>query len=243
MKIPYGWLKDYVNVGALKAEDVAERLTIIGLEVVLIEKIGGDSIFDIEVTPNRPDCLSILGIAREAAASLGKKLKVPKAKTVKTKLKDRPFIEIKDNKLCPRYTGRIIRDVKIGPSPKWLTNRLEKMDLRTVNNIADITNYCLFETGQPTHTFDYDKIRGKIIVRRAHRGEKIVTIDGRERTLEPDMLVIADEEKPVALAGVMGSKDTEITEDTRNILFESAYFNPVSIRRTSRRLDRSTWGE
>lgn len=236
MKVPFGWLKDYVNVGPLNPEKVADRLTIAGFEVVLIEKIGGDSVFDIEVTPNRPDCLSILGVAREVAACLGKKLKAPKSKVKKGSLKERPIIEIKDKKLCPRYTGRIIRNVKVAPSPKWLVEKLERMDLRTVNNVADITNYCLFELGQPTHAFDYDKIKGKIIVRRARKNEKIVTIDGKERKLDADMLVIADEARAIAIGGVMGSKDTEVTDDTKNILFESAYFNPISIRRTSRRL-------
>ncbi|MFH1753834.1 MAG: phenylalanine--tRNA ligase subunit beta [Candidatus Omnitrophota bacterium] len=236
MKIPFSWLKDYVNFGTLKAEEVADKLTIIGLEVVMIENIAGDSIFDIEVTPNRPDCLSILGIAREAAASMNRKLKAPKAKEIKAKIKERPSIEIRDKKLCPRYTGRIIKDIKIASSPKWLSSKLEKMDLRPVNNVVDVTNFCLLETGQPTHAFDYDKLKGKIIVRRAHKAEKMVTIDGRERALDPEMLVIADEEKAIALAGVMGSKETEVTEKTKNILFESAYFEPVSIRRTSRRL-------
>ena len=236
MKIPYSWLKDYVNVGAMKADEMAEHLTTAGLEVVLIDKIGKDAIFDIEITPNRPDCLSILGIAREAAASLGAKLKGPKVRLPKTTIKDKPAIELKDKQLCLRYTARVLRNIKVGPSPKWLTDRLEKMGLRPVNNVADITNFCLFELGHPTHAFDYDRIKGKVIVRRAQKDEKIVTIDGRERPLETDMLVIADEEKAVALAGVMGSKNSEVKEDTRNILLESAYFDPISIRRTSRRL-------
>lgn len=236
MKVPFSWLKDYIDLKNLTPEEVASRLTIAGLEVVLIEKVGKDSIFDIEVTPNRPDCLSILGIAREAAAALNKKLKPPKAKITKKKALAKLPIEIKDKSLCPRYTGRLVSNITVGKSPTWLTEKLERMDLRPVNNIVDITNFCLFELGQPTHAFDHDKLKGKIIIRRAHKNEKITTIDGKERTLDPDMLVIADEEKPVALGGVMGSKDTEVTEDTKNILFESAYFNPVSIRRTSRRL-------
>jgi len=236
MKIPYSWLKDHVDVGGMNPESVADKLTIAGLEVVLIEKVSGDSIFDIEVTPNRPDCLSVIGIAREAAAALKKNLKYPVIKPPKAKLKDKTSIEIKDKELCPRYTGRIIKGVKVGPSPDWLTGKIGLMDLRPVNNIVDITNYCLFTMGQPTHAFDYDKLKGGITVRRARKGEEIVTIDDKKRVLDADMLVIADEEKPVALAGVMGSKDTEVTEKTTNILFESAYFNPISIRRTSRRL-------
>jgi len=236
MKIPFNWLKDYVDIGSMSPEDVAQRLTIVGLEVVLIEEIAGDTVFDIEVTPNRPDCLSVLGIAREVSAALNKRLKPPKPKSIKTGNAERPSIVIKDNKLCPRYTARIIRGVKVAPSEKWLADRIKAMGLRPVNNIVDITNYCLFELGQPTHAFDYDKLKGGITVRRAHNKEEMTTIDDKKRTLDPDMLVIADEEKPIALGGVMGSKDTEVTEETTNILFESAYFDPVSIRRTSRRL-------
>lgn len=236
MKVPFNWLKDYVDVSGASAEEVAHQLTIAGLEVVMIEKINNDSVFDIEITPNRPDCLSILGVAREVSACLGKRIKTPKTKAIKKNMKEKPAIEIKDKKLCPRYTARIIRNVKVGPSPKWIADRLKTMGLRPVNNVADITNYCLFELGQPTHAFDRDKIKGGIIVRCARKNEKIVTIDGKERGLKPDMLVIADDEKAVAIAGVMGSKDAEVTSSTRNILFESAYFNPVSIRRTSRSL-------
>ncbi|MBL7068639.1 MAG: phenylalanine--tRNA ligase subunit beta [Candidatus Omnitrophica bacterium] len=236
MKIPFNWLKDYVGIGSMSPKEVAERLTIVGLEVVLIEEIAGDSVFDIEVTPNRPDCLSVLGIAREVSAALNKKLKAPRVKAIKGKVSQKPSITIKDNKLCPRYTGRIIRGIKVGASPKWLAERIRAMGMRPINNIADITNYCLFEVGQPTHAFDYDKLKGGIIARRARKGEEMVTIDGKKRTLEADMLVIADEEKSIAIGGVMGSKDTEVTEATRNILFESAYFDPVSIRRTSRGL-------
>jgi len=236
MKIPFSWLTEYVDVSKMKAEDVADKLTIAGLEVVMIEKVGGDSIFDIEITPNRPDCLNMLGIAREVSACLNKKFTPPKLKSPKNVIKERIAIEIKDKNLCPRYTGRIMRNIKVGPSPKWLVQKMERMGQRSVNNVVDITNFCLFEQGQPTHAFDYDKIKGKIIVRRAHKGERMVTIDGKERTLDPDMLVIADAEKPVALAGVMGSKETEVTGSTGNIIFESAYFDPISIRRTSRRL-------
>jgi phenylalanyl-tRNA synthetase beta chain len=236
MKVPFGWLREYVDVGKTRLEEAAGRLTIAGLEVVLIERIAGDAVFDIEVTPNRPDCLSILGVAREASASLKKRLKAPGLKPPKEEIKDSPYIELKDKKLCPRYTGRIIRDVKVAPSPKWLADRLKPLGLRPVNNIVDITNYCLFELGQPTHAFDYDKIKGKVVIRRSHKGERIITIDDKRRTLEEGMLIIADEEKPIAIGGVMGSKNTEVTDKTKNILFESAYFNPVSIRKTSRRL-------
>ena len=236
MKTSYNWLKDYVNI-KLSPEELAHKLTMAGLEVTSIEKMGDDAIMEFEITPNRPDCLSVIGIAREAATVTGKKLKTKKSKLKSQDLKIKPQVEIRDKDLCPRYTARIIEGVKVGPSPQWLVDRLEGMGLRPVNNVVDITNFCLFELGQPLHAFDYDKIKGrKIIVRRAKEGEKIVTIDGEQRVLSKDMLIIADTERAVAIGGVMGSLNSEVTDSTRNVLLESAYFNPVSVRRTSRRL-------
>jgi len=236
MKITYNWLKDYVDI-KLSPEKLAHALTMAGSEVKAIEKKGADYVFEIEITPNRADCLSIVGIAREVAAITGKKLKV-KLSAVSCQLSAKDIsIEIKDKKLCPRYSGRVIEDIKVGAAPDWMQERLKLMELRPVNNIVDITNYCLFETGQPMHAFDLDKIKGsKIVVRRAEKGEKITTIDGIERALSPDMLIIADAQRPVAIAGVMGGLDTEVGASTKNILLESAYFDPVSVRRTSRKL-------
>lgn len=236
MKVTYNWLKEYVDV-KLPPEKLAHALTMAGSEVKSIDKAAGDYVFEIEVTPNRADCLSIIGIAREAAAITGKKLKIPKSAVKNTQPKGRISVEIKDKKLCPRYSGRVIEGVGVTDSPKWMQERLKAMDLRPVNNIVDITNYCLFETGQPMHAFDLDKIKGgKIIIRRAEKGEKITTIDGIERELSVDTLIIADAKKPVAIAGVMGGLDTEVGPSTRNLLLESAYFDPVSVRRTSRKL-------
>ncbi len=241
MRILYNWLKDYVDLKT-PPEKLAELLTMSGLSVESVEKMGNDHILEIEVTSNRADCLSVIGVAREVAAITGRRLKVPKVKGLKPRQSDlKVDIKIEDKKLCPRYTGRVIADIKAGESPAWLKSKIEKMGLRSVNNIVDITNFCLFETGEPMHAFDLDKIPGgEVIVRRARKGEKIVTIDGIERTLNDATLVIADRLKPIAIAGVMGGLDTEVSGTTKNVLLEAALFDPVSIRRTSRRLGLST---
>jgi len=201
----------------------------------------GDCVLDVEVLPNRGDCLSILGVAREVAAITKAKLLKPATK-VAVKFK-RDFslslhkisIEVKDKDLCPRYMARMIEGIIVRESPEWLKNRLLLAGLRPINNVVDITNYLLIELGQPLHAFDADLIGGRrIIVRRAGPGEKIKTLDGMERKLEKDMLVIADEERPIALAGVMGGINTEVTAATKAVILESAYFNPVSINKTSK---------
>jgi phenylalanyl-tRNA synthetase beta chain len=235
MKISYSWLKDYVAI-KLSPEKLAERLTLLGLEVVSSENSGEETVLEIEVTANRPDCLNYIGIARELAAATNQKLKIPplsqKAKAAKGK-----FIQIEDKNGCPQYIGKIIEGCKVGASAAGLQKKLKDAGLRPVNNIVDITNFLLMELGQPMHTFDLDKLAGKkIIVRRARPGEIIVTIDGIERKLDPEILVISDDKKPVAIAGVMGGKETEVNEYTRNILLESAYFNPIVIHRTCRKL-------
>lgn len=235
MKISLHWLKDYVTTGVSK-EKLAHKLTMAGLEVEKIASVGGDTVFELEITPNRPDCLSMLGMAREAAAILDKTLKFPKIQK-RTWPKKKCTIEISDKQGCSRYIGTLIEGVSIGKADQEITKRLGALSIRPVNNVVDITNFCLMETGQPLHAFDYDKlIGGKIIVRRARKGEKIITLDNVERTLDPSVLVIADERRPVAIAGIMGGKDTEVTAKTKNILLESAYFNPVLIRCTSRKL-------
>ncbi|MDD5095096.1 MAG: phenylalanine--tRNA ligase subunit beta, partial [Dehalococcoidia bacterium] len=199
----------------------------------------GDTILDVTVTPNRPDCLNLIGIAREVASFTGAKMRLPQVQYLEdeTATKDLISIEILNPDLCPRYCAGIIKDVKIGPSPRWMQERLLAAGMRPINNIVDITNFVMFEYGQPLHAFDYYGIGGqKIIVRRAGAGEKMTTLDGQERQLTPEMLVIADQTHPVALAGVMGGADSEVTEVTTTILLESANFNNVSIRRTSRGL-------
>jgi phenylalanyl-tRNA synthetase beta chain len=240
MKVTYNWLKDFVEI-KIAPQALAQKLTMAGLEVTSLEEHNGDFVFEIEVTSNRPDWLSVMGIAREVAAITGGKLKnvsriryhVSRKNVRRATCDVRPFsIKIEDKKDCPLYTAKIIRDVKVGPSPDWLKKRLELLGCRSVNNIVDITNYILFEYGEPLHAFDSDKLNNDtIIVRRAKNNEKIVTLDGQERMLNCEILVIADKEKAVALAGVMGGKDTEVTQATKNILLEAAIFNPIIIRR------------
>ncbi|MBU4313043.1 MAG: phenylalanine--tRNA ligase subunit beta [Candidatus Omnitrophica bacterium] len=240
MRVSLNWLKDFVDLKA-DLEKVPQALTMTGLEVGSIVDVEDDKIMDIEITPNRPDCLSIIGVARELAAATNKSLEVPlsikKAYGKKAPGRGSAKIEVQDKKACPRYVGCIIKNVKIGPSPKWLVQRLNAMGLRSINNVADITNYILFETGQPLHAFDLDKLEGKrIIVRKAKKGEGITTIDGIRRELDPNILVIADAASPVAIAGIMGGKDTEISGDTKTVLLESAYFDPIVVRKAQRKL-------
>ncbi len=238
MKISLEWLSDYIETG-LDAERIAEILSDQGFPCEGIEHIGGDSVIDVEVTSNRGDCLSYIGIARELAVATGKELKIPEVKTDESDKDVKEFagIEILEPDLCCRYTARIIDGVKVGPSPDWLVKRLEAVGLRSVNNVVDATNYAMMETGQPPHAFDYLKIsKGKIIVRKAVAGERLVSIDGTQCELNPEMLVIADPQGPVAIASVMGGLDSEVSEATTTILLEDAYFDPVSTRTTSRRL-------
>jgi phenylalanyl-tRNA synthetase beta chain len=193
-------------------------------------------VLEIEITPNRPDCLSILGLAREIGAITGKTVKNPKIKNFKTTALKKS-IHIENKKDCNRYIATLIRDVNIKDAPKEMKMRLASMGIHAVNNAVDITNFVLMEIGQPLHAFDYDKLAGgKIIVRRAEAGETIITLDGIERKLNPDILVIADAQKPVAIAGVMGGRDAQITTDTKNILLESAHFDMGLIRRASHSL-------
>lgn len=198
-----------------------------------------DIVLELEVTPNRPDCLSMIGIAREVGAITGRPYRKPNVilNEVAEKASSRAQVEILDSILCPRYVARVITGVKIGPSPAWMWQRLEKAGIRPINNIVDVTNYVMMELGQPLHAFDHDRItQGKIIVRRAEKDEIMVTLDDVSRRLNEDMLVIADPKGPVALAGVMGGAFSEVSSSTKNILLESANFNPVSIGRTSRGL-------
>jgi phenylalanyl-tRNA synthetase beta chain len=239
MKLPFKWLKDYVAV-SLTPEKLAQRLTMAGLEVERMENVNADIVFEFEVTPNRPDCLSVYGLARETAAVLDKPLKKIHLQNLRwpTKKSD---VKILDGKDCPRYIGVVLVGVLVKPSEEWIQTRLGSAGVRSINNIVDITNFCLMETGQPLHAFDYDKLDGgKIIVRRAEKGEKITTIDGVARELDPSILVVADSKRPVAIAGVMGGKDTEVTQSTKNILLESACFDPVLVRRASRKLGLSS---
>lgn len=205
----------------------------------LIDALGlNDVVIEIGVTPNRPDCLSLIGIAREVAAILETKVRYPDYGVVEEgeDIESLAAAEVLDVDGCPRYSCRLIRDVKIAPSPDWLKTRLEASDIRSINNVVDVTNFILLELGQPLHAFDHNLLDGrKIIVRSAKNGELIGTIDGIKRTLTNEDLVICDARKPIALAGVMGGANTEISEKTRDILLESAYFNPARVRRSSKR--------
>jgi len=198
-----------------------------------------DAILELELTPNRADCLSMVGVAREVAAILGTKIKLPVMEAPETdeSIDSQVSVEIKEPDLCGRYVGRLVCKVKIGPSPQWMQRRLQAAGIRPISNIVDVTNYVMMELGQPLHAFDYEKLEGQaIIVRRGLPGEKMCSLDGVERELDPEMLVIADAGRAVAIAGVMGGLDTEITGETTSVLLESAYFNPASIHRTSKRL-------
>ena len=210
----------------------------------LSEALGlDDVVFELEITPNRPDCLSLIGVAREIRAETGNPLKLPQVnfKESETDIRNLTSVTIDAPDLCPRYAARVIQGVKVAESPAWLQQRLESVGVGIINNIVDITNFVLMEYGQPLHAFDYHKLaENRIVVRRAANGEQLTTLDEVERELTPDMLVIADAEKPVALAGIMGGYDSEITETTCDILLESAYFNPSSVRATAKALGINT---
>jgi phenylalanyl-tRNA synthetase beta chain len=234
------WLTDFLPGAKLDAQAAGEALTRGGLPVEHFEQRGdGDVMLDVEVTSNRSDCLSHVGVARELAAlrSLRFHDVEPVAAEAATPATSVTSVRIDVTNRCPHYTARVIRNVKIGPSPDWMVKRLEAVGLRSINNVVDATNYVMFELGQPLHAFDFDRLSGrKIIVREARAGETITSIDGHERKLTPGMLVIADAEKPVALAGVMGGLHSEVSTQTTNLLLESARFDPLSVRRTARAL-------
>lgn len=208
------------------------------------DAVGLDSVvFDIELTPNRSDCQSIIGICREAAAALGQKFTEPQIKHIAGTGDESEYasVKVENTKLCPRYTARVIRDLKIEPSPEWMQKKLRAVGLRPINNIVDITNYVLIEYGHPMHAFDLACVKdGAIIVRNAQDNEKVVTLDGKERICDSSMLLIADPEKGVGLAGVMGGENSEITENTKTVLFESAVFIASNIRSTARKLRHTT---
>jgi len=212
-------------------------------------RTGSDVVYDLEITPNRPDLNSVIGIAREISAVTGNPLKLPQIKLNEAgnRIEELVAVRIEDAELCPRYTARVVRGVKIAPSPDWLKGTLEKVGIRSINNVVDVTNYVMLETGQPLHAFDYHLLAEAggdacpaIVIRRASAGEKFKTLDGQERTLNTQMLLIADETKAVALAGVMGGQNSEINLNTADVLIESACFKPQSIRATSKKLELRT---
>ncbi len=243
MRIPITWLNEYVP-NDLSLRDLADVLTNMGLEVEAIEDAAGGAVFDIKVTPNRGDCLSVVGVARELATALRQEMRVPEIIVTETGPPATELAEVilEDVDLCPRYSARIVRQVRIAPSPEWAQRRLEQCGVRPINNVVDATNLVMLELGQPLHAFDARLLQGKptIIVRRAQAGEKLVTIDGEERALTPEMLVIADPSGPVAVAGVMGGMSSEIGNQTTEVLIESAHFNPSVVRKGARALQMST---
>jgi phenylalanyl-tRNA synthetase beta chain len=236
MKISLNWLREFVDVPA-DPRQLRRDLTMIGLNTESYVQAGDDWVFDVEVTTNRPDCLSHYGVAREVATLYRRPLK-PLEFPVKESARPAAgeiTIQIADPDLCARYCGRVIENLQVKPSPEWLQKRLEAVGQRPINNVADVTNYVLMELGHPLHAFDMAHVRErKIIVRRAKTGEHLKTLDGVDRTLAADHLVIADAQRAVALAGVMGGEDSEISSSTRAVLLESAWFDPLSIRRTAK---------
>lgn len=238
MFISYNWLRELTGT-KLSPEEIRDRLTNVGLAVDAVEARGDDSVIDVEVPSNRGDCLSHVGIARELAVIEKSKVESPKSKVEQTagKTSELASVEILDPDLCPRYSARIVRGVRIAPSPEWLVKKLEAIGQRPINNVADITNFVLHEFGQPLHAFDLAKLAEKsIVVRRATSGETLKTLDGVERKLDAEMLVIADAGRAVAVGGVMGGEESEISTSTTDVLIESACFNASSVRRTAKLL-------
>lgn len=238
MKVLYNRLKEFVDVKA-PATEVASRLSLAGVAIDSVEESAAGPVLDAEITANRPDCLGHYGVAREAAAIYRLPLKPVEAKLKESseKVATATRVEIECPDLCGRYTARIIRGVKVQPSPDWLRQRLEAIGQNSINNVVDITNYVMFELGQPLHAFDLDKLsERRIVVRRAQPGEKMRTLDGVDRTLTKDMCVIADASHAVAVGGVMGGAESEIGFASRNLLIEAAWFDSISIRRTAKAL-------
>lgn len=236
MIVSTDWLAEYVDL-SMPVEELTERLTLTGLNLEGIETIGQDTAIDLEVTSNRPDCLGHIGVAREIAVVWGLPLKAPEPQPVGSgpSVTDETAVEITAAALCPRYTARLIKGVKIGPSPAWLKDRLATLGIASVNNVVDITNYVMMENGQPLHAFDFAKLKGgKIIVRQAVKDEPFTAINHKEYKLTGDEVVIADAERPVALGGVMGGADTEVSESTVDVLIEAADFAPLSVRKAAR---------
>jgi phenylalanyl-tRNA synthetase beta chain len=238
VKIIYNWLKEFVDVTA-SPSDVASRLALSGTNIGSVENGPHGAVIDAEVSSNRPDCLSHYGIARELSAVYKLPLKPvsPKPAEGATKASEAVRVEIESPELCGRFTARVIRGVKIQPSPKWLKDRLEASGVASISNVVDISNYVMLELGHPLHTYDYDKIRDhRIGVRRAKPGEKIRTLDGLERTLDSSLSVVFDGDgsRPIGIGGIMGGADTEISFSTKNILIECAWFEPVAVRKAAR---------
>lgn len=239
MKLPHAWLTDLVKVPA-DVDGVAAALALRGFEVASVEH-GRHAVIDFEITANRPDCLSVVGLAREASAAFGLPLQLPDRTMPPAGQPQAIDVAIEDAELCPRYCAQLFEIRSNGPSPAWMQERLEAAGVRSISGIVDVTNYVMLEMGQPTHAFDYAKLAGRALrIRRAKPGETLRTLDNVERQLQPDMLVIADAERAQAVGGVMGGAMSEIGATTKLMVLESAYFKPASVRRTSKRLNLKT---
>ena len=238
MRVPLSWLREFVPV----PEDPAaliDRLAMLGFGHEPVEWVGEEAVLDLEVASNRPDLLSVLGVAREVAAAWEREVTPPvfTLRRSTSRAGAAAAVAVEDPDGCPRYTAHVITGVRVGTSPDWMVGRLEASGIRSINNVVDVTNYVMLEQGQPLHAFDLDRLAGaRIIVRRARPGERVVTLDGVDRALDPEMLVIADAERAVAVAGVMGGADTEIGASTSRVLLEAAAFHGPQARRTARRL-------
>ena len=238
MIVSWNWLTDYVRLD-MPAEILAERLALSGLNHESTSEIEGDLAIDLEVTSNRSDCLGHIGVAREIGVVFDKPLRVPAARPTCSgaSVESSTAIAVEAAELCPRFTARVVSGARVGESPWWLRKRLETIGVRPISNIVDVTNYVMFECGQPLHAYDLDRLaEHRLVVRRARAGESLQAINNRVYELDPEMLVIADATRPIGLAGVMGGLETEIGFDTKNVLIEAAQFNSVSVRRTSRAL-------
>jgi phenylalanyl-tRNA synthetase beta chain len=238
MIVSWNWLTDYLRLD-MSVETLTERLALTGLNLEGIEDVGGDIAIDLEVTSNRPDCLGHIGVAREVAVVFSKPLCVPDPRPAASgpPVETMTAVTVEEPEICPRFTARVVTGVRVGESPWWMRKRLETIGVRPISNIVDVTNYVMFECGQPLHAYDLDRLAGRrLVVRRARPGETLTAINNRVYELTPDMLAIADAERPVGLAGVMGGLDTEIGQGTANVLIEAAQFDPISVRRTSRAL-------
>jgi phenylalanyl-tRNA synthetase beta chain len=257
MRVPVEWLRDFVDLDGVPVDTLVERLPGVGLGIEAVEGSGDDAVLDLEVTSNRPDCLSILGVAREVALMLDRSLRSPDEAAggsqplrrltrgvehsasagARLATAQRVAVRIDDQEGCPRFTASVIEGVWVGASPPWMRRRLEAAGVRAINNVVDVTNYVMLEIGQPMHAFDYTRVAGHALtVRRARPGETLETLDGVTRTLDETMLVVADEERAVSLAGIIGGQSTEIGTDTTTVLLEAAHWDPPTIGRTARRL-------
>lgn len=238
MRVLLSWLKEYVDY-EISPEELAKAITMGGVEVEEIISYDGDSILELAPTPNRGDCLSMIGVAKEVAALINKKVKLPKVNELKGKKKLADFVNIKvnDKKGCKRYTSRIVNNVKIGPSPEWLVKRLDAAGIRSINNIVDATNYILLEYGQPVHAFDLELLEGNaLIIDRPNKKCKLPLLDDVEYEFTPHDILNFDAKKPIGAAGIMGGGNSGVNKNTKTLVLESAYFDPITVRKTSKRI-------